>query len=72
MKNGIAINLLSLLLVLTLAARLEADWKADWEKTVEGAKKEGRLNLYVGRYGQTPLLEENEEPRRKQRGIRKA
>jgi iron(III) transport system substrate-binding protein len=35
-----------------------ADWKSDWEKTVAAAKKEGRLNLYVGRYGTEPLLNE--------------
>jgi iron(III) transport system substrate-binding protein len=58
MRNVIAINLLSVFFLLILTVRLEADWKADWEKTVEGAKKEGRLNLYVGRYGQAPLLEE--------------
>jgi hypothetical protein len=58
MKNSIAINLLALLFVFALKVPLEADWKADWERTVEAAKKEGRLNLYVGRYGQAPLLEE--------------
>ncbi|HWP57051.1 MAG TPA: extracellular solute-binding protein [Candidatus Acidoferrales bacterium] len=35
-----------------------ADWKSDWEKIVAAAKKEGRLNLYVGRYGQEALLAE--------------
>src|SRR5918996_592285 len=39
-------------------AESHADWKADWEKTVAAAKKEGRLNLYVGRYGTEPLLNE--------------
>ena len=29
-----------------------------WENTVAAAKKEGRLNLYVGRYGSEPLLNE--------------
>lgn len=29
-----------------------------WEKTVAAAKQEGRLNLYVGRYGAEPLLDE--------------
>jgi iron(III) transport system substrate-binding protein len=29
-----------------------------WEKTLAAAKKEGRLNLYVGRYGTEPLLNE--------------
>lgn len=58
MKNSIAINLLAAFFVLTLKLPLEADWKAEWEKTVEAAKKDGRLNLYVGRYGQAPLLEE--------------
>jgi iron(III) transport system substrate-binding protein len=59
MKNSIATSFLALLFLLTLNMPLAwADWKADWEKTVEAAKKEGRLNLYVGRYGQAPLLEE--------------
>ena len=57
MKNRIAF-LLALLFVLTLKVPLEADWKSDWEKGVEAARKEGRLNLYVGRYGQAALLEE--------------
>src|SRR5438093_12264603 len=36
----------------------QTDWKAEWNKTLAAAKKEGRLNLYVGRYGQAPLLAE--------------
>jgi ABC-type Fe3+ transport system substrate-binding protein len=36
----------------------QTDWKAEWEKTLAAANKEGRLNLYVGRYGQAPLLAE--------------
>lgn len=40
------------------AAETKAGWQAEWEKTVAAAKKEGRLNLYVGRYGQAPLLAE--------------
>jgi iron(III) transport system substrate-binding protein len=35
-----------------------ADWKTDWEKAVAAAKKEGRFNFYVGRYGTEPLLNE--------------
>ena len=33
-------------------------WQATWEKTLTAAKKEGRLNFYVGRYGSEPLLNE--------------
>jgi ABC-type glycerol-3-phosphate transport system substrate-binding protein len=33
-------------------------WRADWDRTVAAAKKEGRLNFYVGRYGSEPLLNE--------------
>ncbi|MGH7767987.1 MAG: hypothetical protein ACREQP_11070, partial [Candidatus Binatia bacterium] len=33
-------------------------WQAEWKKVVAAAKKEGRLNLYVGRYGQAALLDE--------------
>ena len=58
MGNRTAIKLLAMVFVFVFNADLEADWKSDWEKTVEAAKKEGRLNLYVGRYGQAPLLEE--------------
>jgi iron(III) transport system substrate-binding protein len=32
--------------------------QAAWEKTVAAAKKEGRLNFYVGRYGSEPLQNE--------------
>ena len=57
MKTRIAINLF-LLPVIFWTANLHADWKSDWEQTVATAKKEGRLNLYVGRYGQAALLDE--------------
>jgi iron(III) transport system substrate-binding protein len=33
-------------------------WQVAWENTVAAAKKEGRLNFYVGRYGTEPLLNE--------------
>ena len=58
MKTRIAINLLFLLSVIFLTADLHADWNSDWKQTVAAAKKEGRLNLYVGRYGQAALLDE--------------
>jgi iron(III) transport system substrate-binding protein len=57
MKTRIVINLF-LLAVIFRTANLYADWKTDWEQTVAAAKKEGRLNLYVGRYGQAALLDE--------------
>src|SRR4029453_6434856 len=57
MKTRIAINLF-LLAVIFRTANLYADWKTDWEQTVAAAKKEGRLNPYVGRYGQAALLGE--------------
>jgi len=31
-------------------------WQVIWEKTVAAAKKEAKLNFYVGRYGTEPLL----------------
>jgi iron(III) transport system substrate-binding protein len=40
------------------AADPKPDWQATWEKTVAAAKKEARLNFYVGRYGTEPLLNE--------------
>src|SRR6476660_9771557 len=57
MKTRIAINLF-LLPVIFWTANLHADWSSDWKQTVAAAKKEGRLNLYVGRYGQAALLDE--------------
>jgi iron(III) transport system substrate-binding protein len=41
-----------------LAADSKPGWQATWEKTVAAAKKEGKLNFYVGRYGSEPLLNE--------------
>src|ERR1044072_5294161 len=29
-------------------ARAQSDWKKEWEKTIEGAKKEGQVNVYIG------------------------
>jgi len=40
------------------AAETRPAWQATWEKTVAAAKKEGKLNFYVGRYGSEPLLNE--------------
>ena len=40
------------------AADTKPAWQATWEQTVAAAKKEGRLNFYVGRYGTEPLLNE--------------
>jgi iron(III) transport system substrate-binding protein len=40
------------------AADPKPAWQANWEKTVAAAKKEGKLNFYVGRYGSEPLLNE--------------
>ena len=50
--------LLALVSFFYCAPSLHADWKSDWEKVIAAAKKEGQLNLYVGRYGQATLLEE--------------
>jgi iron(III) transport system substrate-binding protein len=41
-----------------LFAADEKPAQATWEKTVAAAKKEGKLNFYVGRYGSAPLLNE--------------
>ena len=43
---------------LSLAADSKSAWQADWDKIVIAAKKEGRLNFYVGRYGSEKLLNE--------------
>ena len=50
--------LVSLPLRLALAADPANTARSGWEKTVAAARKEGRLNLYVGRYGSDPLLNE--------------
>jgi len=36
------------------AAEAKPAWQATWEKTLAAAKKEGKLNFYVGRYGRLP------------------
>src|SRR5256714_4424315 len=58
MKGRIAFKFVLLLSLMFLTADLHADWSTDWKQTVAAAKKEGRLNLYVGRYGQAALLDE--------------
>src|SRR5215467_2786235 len=40
------------------AADAKPGWEATWEKTLAAAKKEGKFNIYVGRYGTEPLLNE--------------
>jgi len=47
---------LSLFPASAIAAGAKPDQQTSWEKTIKAAKKEGRLNLYVGRYGSDPLL----------------
>jgi iron(III) transport system substrate-binding protein len=58
MRRFFAIAVLLPLVLSSSAIDLLADWQSDWEKVVAAARKEGRLNLYVGRYGQAPLLDE--------------
>ena len=40
------------------AAEAKAAWQTVWDRTAAAAKKEGKLNFYVGRYGSEPLLNE--------------
>ena len=40
------------------AADAKQTWQLTWERTLAAAKKEGKLNFYVGRYGTEPLLNE--------------
>jgi iron(III) transport system substrate-binding protein len=35
-------------LLLVAQARAQSDWKKEWEKTIEAAKKEGQVNVYIG------------------------
>ena len=44
--------------LLSSAAEAKPGWQSNWDRTVAAAKKEGRVNLYVGRYGTEPLLNE--------------
>lgn len=53
------ISLIAFLIVGVFGAAVaRADWKAEWEKGLAAARKEGRVNFYVGRYGTEPLLDE--------------
>ncbi len=36
------------ILLLLAEARAQSDWKKEWEKTIEAAKKEGQVNVYIG------------------------
>jgi ABC-type Fe3+ transport system substrate-binding protein len=40
------------------AADAKPNWQVEWEKTLAAARREGKFNLYVGRYGTEPLLNE--------------
>ncbi len=40
------------------AAEPTAAWQVEWKKVVAAAKKEGRFNFYVGRYGTEIFLNE--------------
>src|SRR6476661_11122637 len=35
-------------LLLLAEAHAQSDWKKEWEKTVEAAKKEGQVSVYIG------------------------
>jgi len=63
MKTFVKVILLCCGMVLALtgasfAADSKPSWQVTWEKTLAAAKKEGKLNFYVGRYGTEPLLNE--------------
>lgn len=62
MKAALIGSLLLILVGSSSAGAFAADAKParqiTWEKTVAAAKKEGKLNFYVGRYGSEPLLNE--------------
>src|SRR6266498_3394787 len=38
-------------LLLLAEAHAQSDWKKEWEKTIEAAKKEGQVNVYIGGWG---------------------
>jgi ABC-type Fe3+ transport system substrate-binding protein len=56
--NRLSRLIITLLLLAGVETRAKAAEPQAWERTVAAAKKEGRLNLYVGRYGSEPLLNE--------------
>ena len=60
--TSIRIALVASLVLTSVSAGFAADARpagqANWEQTVAAAKKEGKLNFYVGRYGSEPLLNE--------------
>jgi len=58
MRNWRVVVLLGVIAVTFFVPSLHADWQSEWEKVTAAAKKEGQLNLYVGRYGQAALLDE--------------
>jgi hypothetical protein len=57
---AVSVSLLGCLIPVGAAHTADAkpSWQVTWENTVAAAKKEGRLNFYVGRYGSEPLLNE--------------
>ncbi len=57
---AVSVSLLGCLIPVGAAHTADAkpSWQVTWENTVAAAKKEGRLNFYVGRYGSEPLLDE--------------
>src|SRR5580765_2068415 len=59
MSNVLRATLVILILTSSgFAAESKPAWQTNWENTVAAAKKEGKLNFYVGRYGTEPLLNE--------------
>jgi ABC-type Fe3+ transport system substrate-binding protein len=52
------VTLLFLFASVSHTAEPKQAWQQEWEKTVQAAKKEGRLNFYVGRYGTEAFLNE--------------
>src|SRR5258706_2998873 len=47
MKTACVVSAFALV-VTASAAFGQADWKKEWASTVEAAKKEGQLNIYIG------------------------
>jgi iron(III) transport system substrate-binding protein len=57
---AVSVSLLGFLRPVEIARAADArlSWQLSWENMVAAAKKEGRLNFYVGRYGSEKLLNE--------------
>ena len=53
---GLALTFILATEILVIGAQASPKWRAQWHKTVEAAKKEGRVNIHID-YTATPVLD---------------